>query len=117
MAPDVSPTANIYNIEARLEGKWVSRDIFRIEANLLGKETRDVAREFLWFLLSPDGLRVRMAGTEISAELDSPLFDVAVLESGADRLLLYSHSARHFRIRSHDDRLVLATGRFGLRHQ
>ena len=95
VAPDASPTANIYNIEARLEGRWVSQDIFRIEANLLGKETRDVAREFFWFLLSPDGLRARTANTDISAELDTPRYDVAVLESGADRLSLYSRGVTH----------------------
>jgi hypothetical protein len=90
VAPDASPTANVYKIDARLEGRWVSDDIFRIEANLLGRETHDVSREFLWFLLSPDGLRARMATSDISADLDRPRYDVAVLESGPDRLLLYS---------------------------
>ncbi len=95
IAPDASPTANIYNFEVRLEGRWVSDDIFRIEANLLGKETRGTSREFFWFLLSPDGLRVRMATTEISAELDEPRYDVSVLDSGASRLALYSRAVSH----------------------
>lgn len=95
VAPDASPIANIYNGEVRLEGRWVSDDVFRIEANLLGKETREASQEFFWFLLSPSGLRARMAKSEISADLDSPRYDVAVLESGADRLLLYSHGVTH----------------------
>jgi hypothetical protein len=89
LAPDANPATEIFNIEARLEGRWESDHVFRLEAKLFGKETRDVSREFYWFAPSPEGLRAYAAYTDLSVDVDVPANDVELLDLKSGELAFF----------------------------
>ena len=88
--PGAKPPSKMDNYNFRLAARWQSKQRFWIEAELEGtKETRTILRRFFWFLLSADGLRFRRAKTDISIDLDKPVYDVEILEMNNNILTFY----------------------------
>jgi hypothetical protein len=92
IAADAIPPKETYNIDVRLEGRWESERVFRLEARLLGRETRAVSREFYWFVLGRDGLRAYAACTDLSVDLGVPGNDVELLAlTGGELAFFWRH--------------------------
>jgi hypothetical protein len=89
LSPAASPPVETRHIDLRLDGRWESDRVFKIEANLLGRETREASRRFFWFLLSPEGLRAFSANTDIAFDLDNPGNDVRLLEASSGQLTFF----------------------------
>jgi hypothetical protein len=97
LSPDASPPVETRHIDLRLGGRWESHRVFKIEANLLGREKGEASRRFFWFLLSPEGLRAFSANTDIAFDLDNPGNDVGLLEASSGQLTSFWREKRNVR--------------------
>ncbi len=89
IAPDATPPEQRYRYEADLEGRWQSKNLFRLQADLLGLDNRTVSRQYFWFLLSPEGLRFKADASDSSFDLDAPGNDAGTLSATDERLTLF----------------------------
>lgn len=94
IAADATPATETNNFDVRLEGRWEHEPIFRLEAKLHGRETRDVMRQFYWFAPGRDGLRAYAAPTDLSVEIDIPGNDVEIIEVRGGELAFFWRHGR-----------------------
>jgi hypothetical protein len=90
--PDANPPYEIYHYGFRLDAQWKADKLFEIEADLEGEERdADLRRQFLWLLLSRDGLRFMRATVDVLPELDKPRYDVEIYTTGNNSLTFFLH--------------------------
>lgn len=87
--PDATPPTKTYHYDFSLDAQWESDQLFKIEADLEGTETRAAYRQFYWLFLSQEGLRFRKATTDISFKIDQPGNDVEILKIGNNSIKFF----------------------------
>lgn len=89
LRPDAEPPTQSHRYRFRLNARRQPDQIFRIEADADGIETKQVFRQFFWFLLNRDGLRFRTTQSDISFEIDQRGNDAEVLSAGNNVLTFF----------------------------
>lgn len=88
---DATPPIETYHYDFRLDARWKADKLFGIEADLEGEESdADLRRQFLWILLSRDGVRFWSAMIDIVPELDKPRYDVEIHKIENDSVTFFS---------------------------